>query len=254
MKRILLVVAVALFVALAGCGGDGGSTTPAGDAGPVAGGDGDAALVGDLESALREAGSFTAELTYSGTLPDGETSELRYAYYADLDGGRILIVTDTGEGTAFEQFTTQDGTYARFGSGDSAFYQAVARDRDVVAEAAGFGLVYDRGIGSGLQSAGTETYEGVSVTRYELTEVDRSLVNAGFAAAGAQGTEAVTVEDFEYVVLIDRDGLARLESWTYTGTQNGQSVSYSWEYTLSAVGETAVEDPEWLDEAVAAAG
>jgi hypothetical protein len=264
MKRVLLIVAVSLLVALAGCGGDGGSTPAAGDGGSTSAGDGgtgstdgsstDAALVGDLESTLRAAGSFTAELVYAGTLPDGQTTQLRYSYLADLEDGRFLIRSDAGEGTGFEQFTNADGTYARFGSGDSAFYQAVAQDRDVVAEAAAFGLVYDRGIGSGLRSIGTETFDGVDVTRYELTEVDRSIVNAGFASAGAQGTDEFTVEDFEYVVLVDGDGLARLESWTYAGTQSGQSVSYSWEYTLTGIGQTTVDDPDWLDEAVAAAG
>ena len=87
-----------------------------------------------------------------------------------------------------------------------------------------------------------------------LASTPKVAANAGFAAAGAQGADGFTVDDFEYVVLIDGNGLARLESWTYAGTQNGQSVSYSWEYTLTGVGETTVEDPDWLDEAVAAAG
>jgi len=100
---------------------------------------------------------------------------------------------------------------------------------------------------------GTETFDGVRVTRYELTEASSQLIQADSAVSG--GSTGVTdISDRHSVVLVDDDGVSRHESWSFTGrTAEGQQVSGEWEYSLTGVGSTVVDDPDWLAEAKAAA-
>ena len=263
---------------LAGCvGGGGGSPTaadaPGSEGGTSEGGGSDAADGGDggsgggddsaraddgldltdPEAALRDAGSFTATWRYAGTDERGQRGEIGFTYYADLDAGQTHIVYTTNggaEAAGWEVYSTDAATYTRFGSGENAFYQAVEEERDVVGEAVSHAGVYRYGDAEGMHYAGTETYDGVAVKRYELTDADSMWWAAGAAMQGADAE--VTVTDFEYVALIDEDGLARFESWSYAGeTEDGEAVSAEWTYTVSAVGSTTVEEPDWLAEAAA---
>ena len=55
-------------------------------------------------------------------------------------------------------------------------------------------------------------------------------------------------------MLVDADGLPRYESWSFEGeTDDGETITGEWEYTLTKVGSTTVDDPEWLAAAQAAA-
>ncbi|MFC7172548.1 hypothetical protein ACFQL0_02530 [Haloplanus litoreus] len=94
----------------------------------------------------------------------------------------------------------------------------------------------------------------MSVTRFELSEASSPLIRAGsVSTAGSSGVVEIT--DFRYVVLVDANGLSRYESWSFTGrTTEGETVSGEWEYTLTGVGSTTVEDPEWLAAAREAVG
>jgi len=59
--------------------------------------------------------------------------------------------------------------------------------------------------------------------------------------------ENVTVTDFEIATLVDNDGIARLTTWTLTGeSESGETVSIEWRYSLTDIGSTTVEDPDWL--------
>lgn len=86
----------------------------------------------------------------------------------------------------------------------------------------------------------------MTVTRYERTEASSQLLRAGSAAAGdASGPAGIT--DFRYVVLVDEDGLSRHEPWSFAGrSADGEAVSGEWEHSLTRVGSTTVDDPDWL--------
>jgi hypothetical protein len=276
----LPVVAVALLLVLAGCtgggGGDGGAApatdteAPAdpgsgGGSGGSSGADDDdrgadegALSLTDPEVALEEAGSFTSTWRYSGMDVDGVEGAVSYTYRADLDAERAYVsVTSEQDGETveggFATFTTDGVVYTRFGGGDESFYQARPQEsQDLVAESLARTAIYGTDI-EGLANRGAETYEGVRVTRYELTQTDSSL----WATAATAGTDPGDLDEFEvdYVVLVDGDGLVRYESWSFTGTTNdGQDVNGMWEYSLTAVGSTTVEDPDWLDDAKAQTG
>jgi hypothetical protein len=219
-----------------------------------AGDDATTPSLSDPERVLREAGSFTATWRYTSTDDAGTRGEMRYDYRVDLAGGRSHVVYTLGqEGEeapgAWETFTVDNRTYSRFGTGDEAFYQVAEGGVEVVADATGHAAAYETGDLSEMTARGTETFDGVTVHRYELTDVDEWFVGASLA--GMSGAAEVT--DFRYVVLVDGDGLSRYESWSFAGvTEEGESVSAEWEYSLTGVGTTAVDDPEWLADAEAA--
>jgi hypothetical protein len=269
----LLVLAIALVILSAGCLGGGGapgsadgadSSTSSGSGGAAAPEadasdpeDVDDLELTDAEAALRDAGSFTATWTYRGTDVEGTGGAVGYTYYADLDGDRahVLFSTSQGDGmeTGWEQFSTGDRLYMRYGTEAGAFYQVQDDDLDVVGDAISHAGVYAHGDVSDLSRVGTEQYDGVTVTRYELSEAQSMFWTAGAAVGDGSNTD-LDVTDFEYVVLIDDDGLSRYESWSYTGTtSDGRTVSGQWEYSLTDVGSTSFDDPEWLAEADAQA-
>jgi hypothetical protein len=106
-----------------------------------------------------------------------------------------------------------------------------------------------------LAFGGTETFDGVTVERYEPSRASPQLVQAGSAAGAGVGSGNVGVTDFQYVVLVDADGLPRFESWSFTGeTTDGQRSTGEWECSLTGVGSTTVADPDWLADAEAGSG
>jgi len=262
-RAITLVLVVAMLTA--GClGGGGGAVSDAmadadADAAGDSGADPDAngPDLTDPETVLRDAGSFTVSWRYTGVDEQGVRTEVRHDYYADLRAERSLSVTSSSrdgqpDGGSSEQFVADGTTYIRTGSADAATYGSYPGATDVVGTAVGLSQARAYGTNDDMANRGTETFDGVTVTRYELTEASSQLIQAGSAAtSGSAGVAEIT--DFHYVVLVDADGVSRYESWSFTGrTQDGEQVSGEWEYALTRVGSTTVDDPEWLAEARAA--
>jgi len=258
------VLTLQLVVAMltAGClggGADGGASasSPAGDAeSDGSGTDADGPELTDAEAVLHDAGSFTVSWRYVGVDASSARTEVRHDYYADLRAERSLSVTSSrrngqSDGGASEQFVADGTTYIRTGSATAPTYGSYPGTADVVDTAVG--LSQARAYNDEMANHGTETFDGVRVTRYELTEASSQLIQAGSAASG--GSTGVTeITDFHYVVLVDDDGVSRHESWSFTGrTAEDQQVSGEWEYSLTGVGSTVVADPDWLAEAKAAA-
>ena len=260
--RIRLLIVVSLVV-LAGCagGGDVGPAAEGGDAGSTGddgsgtdGADGDEFDLGDPERLLRDAGSFTVTWSYAGVDASGVETEFTREFYADLESersySRTVSATDgQADGGGFEQFVADGVTHTRFGSDDDAVVTSQEGSAEVLGTAIALSQARAYGADDGLVFAGTETFDGVTVDRYELSATDEALIRAGSVAAqGEPGTLEVT--EFGYVVLVDGDGLSRHQSWTFSGRMDdGTEVSGSWEFSLTAVGSTTVDDPDWLDEA-----
>lgn len=266
------VLLVAVLVVLAGCAGGGGATPDAGDADGESSGTGSGSEVGDGSSSgtnrestgdavdgtielsdperhLREAGSVTVTWSYAGLGANGVETEVTREFYADLEAGRSYTVTSAGDGESVEQFVADGVTYLRTGTGDTATHAAYEGSTDVIATAVSLSQARAYGTNDDMAFAGAETFDGVSVDRYELSAANEALILAGSAAA-AESADEMEVTSFEYVVLVDEDGLSRYESWSFTGrTGDGAEVRGSWEYSLTAVGSTAVDDPDWLADA-----
>lgn len=256
---------MAVLVVLAGCAGGGAVAQDAGesssgmgdesaaDAGSGssggASGDAEALELSDPERLLRDAGSFTATWSYEGVDASGGEQAVTREFYADLDGGRSYTVTSAGAGESVEQFVADGVTYTRTGAGDATVYSAYEGSTDVIATAVSLSQARAYGSNDGMTFTGAETFDGVPVNRYELSAANEALILAGSAAA-AESANEIEVTNFEYVVLVDEDGLSRSESWTFAGrTPDGAEVRGSWEYSLTAVGSTTVDDPDWLADA-----
>jgi hypothetical protein len=274
-----LVVTVALLLFSAGCLGGGGvpdaggadgasdgadADTQSGDADTNAG-DGQSGAddleLSDAEQALRDAGSFTATWTYRGVDERGVEAEVRYEFYVDTVGERSLTVLSSArdgqpDGGSMQQFVADGTTYVQSGPADAPTYFSSEQPMsDPLATAVGFSQARVYESDDDLSFAGTETFDGVPVDRYELSEVDSQLVQAGSAAGVATGSGEARITDFHYTVLVDADGIARYESWSFEGeTTDGEVISGQWEYSLTKVGSTTVDDPEWLAAAQAAPG
>ncbi|WP_276260202.1 DUF7537 family lipoprotein [Haloglomus litoreum] len=264
--RRAAVLVVAVLVLLAGCTDGSGPAAPGGGSGGGGGADGgdggggsdggdgtgtDGFAAADREQALREAGSFTATWRYSGTDYEGERGEMTVRHMVDLVGERSLTSWESSDGAeteGWQQFHADGVTYSRYGSGEETVYTSTAGDTDFVATSLAYGGLYDAADTDGLVARGQETFDGVPVTRYEFTE-GTSLAWMAAAAGGAGGTdpEALRELDWTYTVLVDGDGLARQETWGWSGTTNdGRAVSFQAEYSITGVGSTAVADPAWL--------
>jgi hypothetical protein len=266
----LLVVVLAVTAGCLGTGGDGGAedgtttdvpttdveTTP--DAGAGQGNSGadtaDGWVATDPENALRSAGSFTSTMRFSGTGQGAETGELTNRYSVDLENERFFGHVEAGDaaGTAsvIEWFSADGVTYTRIGSGEEVVYvRDTEENRFSMSEATldDTYFAYAAENDEWLTREGTETYDGVTVTRYEATGVEK------WAYFEAYAREDGEVTDFEYVVLVDDDGLVRYLSWHLAGVDNsgGESRPFSQtvEMELTDVGSTTVEDPAWLSEA-----
>ncbi|WP_152039995.1 DUF7537 family lipoprotein [Salinigranum salinum] len=274
-----LVLTIALLMVTAGCVGGGGGDAEADASGGTAGGsqsgdggDGgsdvgadsagnagsDDLELADTEAALREAGSFTVVWRYSGVDQSGSETDVSREFYADLESGRTLTVISSmqdgqSDSGTMQQFFADGVTHVRSGSEESPTYFSYEQEStDVVATAIAFSQARAYGSDENMAFEGTETFDGVSVQRYELTRADSQLIRAGSAAGVAAGSSNVEITDFRYVVLVDEDGLSRFESWSFSGeTTDGQTVRGEWEYSLTKVGSTTVDDPEWLAEAEA---
>jgi hypothetical protein len=260
-RGVTLVLVVMMLTA--GCLGGGspasevaGGSENTADGGSSSVEDADGPDLTDPEAALRDAGSFTVTWRYAGVDATGARSEVSHEYHADLRGERSLTVTSSSrdgqpEGVA-EQFVADGTTYVRTGTAETPSYVSYPGTADVVGTAIALSQARAYGANEDLTTRGTERFDGVAVTRYELSEADSQLIQAGSAAtSGAPGTAEIT--DFHYVVLVDEDGLSRYESWSFTGrTAEGQDISGEWEYTLTNVGSTSVDDPDWLADARAA--
>ena len=265
-------VLVVLTVVLAGCsgggltdGGDSGANsadTPGTDASATdgatvgtatAGGPptGESLSLTDADTRLREAGSFATEWSYTVTEADGTTSSLTQRYRVDLEENRSLQrFQTTGPDSSLDVDTfVADGTsYTRYGDGDQVQYVSSDQPASVFETATGRASGFTADLESDASFVGTETYDGVTVSRYEYDNTAEWQDYGG----SLFGSENVSVTEFTVAVLVDRDGVARLTMWTLSGeADDGTPVSAAWRYSVTDIGSTTVEDPDWLADAQA---
>ncbi|KAB1198501.1 MULTISPECIES: hypothetical protein [Haloferax] len=266
MRNQTLTVFVALVLVLAGCAGaptdsttatptDGSSGGSGGSGGGSDGsgggaGDADEFVVSDAEAALRDAGSFTSTWSLRIVDSEGQESTLTNAYYVDLDANRTsetFTITGDDEGASYERFIADGTSYTRFGDGTDVLYQVIPADGNQLdyALARGASFAYDD-----FEEAtfvGTETFDGVTVDRYEYTD---PMLWRQYGAGTFGSDQNVTITDFTLVALVDQNGIARSSGWELVGeTESGERVSAEWRFELTDLGSTDVPDPEWLDEA-----
>jgi len=252
-RTVLAGAATALAAGLAGCGsrgGDGsdGATTPDPEADWT---DGDALAIDALERAHVEAvtgaGSFTvrstAETSHAGEeRPDEwllpQTLESRF----DAETERQAItqtLTEADETT--EAYVTTDEAYIRQAVDGEVQYQRQGLDRsseDFRTAMEGEARTGVPGLADwNLAYAETTTREGETAYRYEAD-----------AYEGDRGVPA-EIESASATVLVSPAGLVYSIEQSFAGTHEGQEAEVDVTIEYLALGETSVEEPEWLDEA-----
>ena len=247
MKRnVSLTILVTITVLLAGCvGGTGDLDAEDGSDSLDGSGSGDVTLVDDRAAVLADAGGYTATWQMNFSSESEGLSVVSYTNEVDYEGERSnfeMLMTDSDEVTNdYESFYADGTLYTRIGDGEDGTYTRA--DSEFAPDDSLFSVQSYITSESNLEQfsvAGTETYDGVSVTRYERTE------QPNWIAPQEAGTE-FTWTEFNYVVLIDADGLVRYESWGGEGVDEaGVDHTMTFSYSLTDVGSTVVEDPDWL--------
>lgn len=284
--RILSVVLLAILVATAGCSGLLGDASTSGET-PAIDRSTDANTTSstndtatatpaatDLSSlapetirerhtaGLREAGSFNATRTVTIASNDSSnpfsTFSLTSDYSVDFERNRS-IERSSFFGTT-ETYTAANGTTYRKqalsedASPEDATYSVSDPDEDSlfgldpvnVTEAIGVdALVVGENVS--YEAVGTETVDGVTVTRYETSGVEQ-LSGENLLANGTVEGENTSVRNFTATLLVDGEGVVRLSDWhiEFVDTANGTSYELDMRHEISAVGEVSIEEPGWL--------
>ncbi len=274
--HLLSALLLALLVTTAGCSGLlGGATTPAGttdgpdatETSPTATHASVAAL--DLETlrerhtgGLREAGSFNATRTVTISSNDTSTPfssfSLTSEYAVDFERNRSIersslfgttVTYTAANGTTYrkQSFSAdappEQASYTVSAPGEGGFLsvdpvnvtEAIGADAFVVGE----NVTYE--------AVGTETREGVSVTRYEADGIE-SLTGDGLLGNGTIEGENASIERFTATLLVDGEGVVRHSEWhvEFVDTANATAYELGIRHDVSAVGEVSIAEPGWL--------
>jgi len=279
------VVVLAVLVGLAGCNGGGGTATPTptatpdpavensdgGDGGDMTAtatpdsmaaetptptptpsptptsepatdsGDNEAAFsTSDHAAGLREAGSYTAEYNFTGFGSEG-TSSISGTERVNVDTGqRYSSVMTSADGQAFtaEFYSPPDSeTVYRHIQGqtqetspEQAFFFNLSE-----AQESEDGPQFDQG---GYREDGTEETNLGTATRY--------VIDSAEDLPESTRDNYDSVESVELVVLVDQDtDVIASINYDITAVQDGQEQSQTFEYTVTNLGSTTVEEPEW---------
>jgi hypothetical protein len=253
--KLLLILVVGTLVVTAGCvegfdsvgldGDDGVDDTDGPDADDnAASGDRDGRLIENRTAALVAAGSYTAVWELESSTEGEVVGLMAYTTAVDYGSERSSFgMRQESEGEVHNDFETYhaDGTtYTRYGAGEEATYNV----NEAPFEPGNTVFSVESHVADGdleeFSVAGTETYDGVTVTRYERAE------RPAWLAVQSRTDEEFTWTQFDYVVLVDEQGLVRYESWGGEGV-DGEDVAHAVEfrYSLTDVGTTVLDEPEW---------
>jgi len=240
-------------VALAGCTSGGPDTTTPTET-PVDPGGSDELSVQAADDRLRAAGSFTTDWSYTVTDVDGTTTSVNDTYRVDLENDRSyerLSTAGPAAETTVETYVAGGTSYNRVGASGDAYYQTSDQPPNVFETATGRASGFYSDFEEDATFVGTETFDGDTVSRYEYSDADAwGSYNNALRSAAFSSSSNVTITEFEVAILVDGDGVGRLTTFTVSGeTDDGTQVSAEWRYSVTDIGSTTVDEPDWLDEA-----
>lgn len=251
---------VAMMMLVAGCGGlvgDDGDTEPEIDEEiPEDGAHPDSAVdettVDTHKEALEDAGSFEATQSVE-TAVDGEVSEqmsFETTFAIDMVNNQSLQSESSPEMT-IERYTEGDTTYQMLDRGgqtevDSAsapYGDEMGAIQPVNTENAMGGDLVSLD-NANYQETGTETIDGVEVTVYE-SDTD-AAADALQEQMDQDPNSNAEITGFTATVKIDSDGVIRYQEMVLSVTQNGEDIEQTVSHEVTAVGDTVVDEPEWV--------
>jgi hypothetical protein len=262
-RRVILVVAVAALAVLAGCtGGNGpGTATPANNSTatpadgqsiePVA--ELDASyLNNNTEAAVEDGGSYTSETAYylylNTTRGESESwaNSTQRVDFESGQGAREAAQTFLGDQpttTTQSVYTANGTTYQRLNNSLGVSYDLQTGDGGTVRPV---NLTSFQGNYTFLTSSfayeanGTETVDGTTTVRYSST----NLTDDSYFVS----SEDATVSDASSTLYVD-DGVVRRASISYNVTATTGSSATDLTISLTDIGSTTVQEPDWVDDA-----
>lgn len=230
MRRSLIAVLVTALVATAGCtgaidpgasgGGDGGAPADA-DFGPPAI---NQSTFENHASTIREAGSFTIDATLNS--PDSGTDlHGRVSYEAS----RAVLTTDAG-GRTRTVYATESKRFTKVsGNGDTQYQTREMQtqfDQLLLGSLVPTSATFER--------TGYDTVDGETVAVYEAVSLPDDFSNV---PSDADGSATLSLTE---------SGVIKRVEWSATGPDGAE---FSAEITVSDVGSTTVEEPDWVEKA-----
>ncbi|WP_135536199.1 DUF7537 family lipoprotein [Halostella pelagica] len=244
VRRILATLFVTVIVLTAGCSGVTGIFgNDDGDSGVEPYTESGDELTGEMlneshRDTLRSAGSYTAEVNISLTSDESSiTQDTRGK--VDLENDRQYVVQSAslfGNRTTY-RYMADNVTYEKVvPEGGETRYETTQN-----AETASASVNTDNIDAFEWEQRGTETHEGVGVTRYEATGV------ANYSALPTDASED-NISDLSATLLVTEDGVMYEYTVDYT-RESDSTQELSLRYATRDIGSTTVEEPDWLDEA-----
>ena len=206
----------------------------------------------DTVSMLQQAGSYSASWELRATQGTDQASVTKNSVMIDYTNERSFIRFEgesSGQSTGgMEAFHADGVTFRKVGDAEKPSFMAIDESFNPTLHSTIRPMITSASDLEGFDFTGTRTMDGVAVKRYVLTE------RAPWLMAQSQLSEGFQLTDMEYEVMIDGDGLVRYERWHVEGTEEGVDKTVTMEYSLTGVGFTTVEDPEWMEMAKAQTG
>lgn len=252
------VLLVCLLAVVAGCSGlPGGSEAATAYTGP------DEALNltqlhQDNADAIERAGSYTLVTNY--TIGNETTTSI-------VANGTLWVdvAADRGRSTQFTKFIGEQRT-ARYTDGNTTWQRSVqdpsgeaaVRYREAAAPYEGevqpidtdtTGNANEFSDAVAWERAEVYTEDGTSLTRYETSEVANQSALPTFGPA-----QNASVASIDGTLVVTADGVIREYELDFSieqddGDGGRRTVVYHLGYAISAVGDTVVEEPDWLSKA-----
>lgn len=263
-RKAILVVAVAALAILAGCtGGNGpGTATPANNS-TATPADGQSIepvaelnasyLNNNTEAAVEDGGSYTSETAYylyvnttRGESESWTNSTQRVDFESD-QGAREATQAFLGDQpttTTQNVYTANGTTYQRLNSSLGMSYDVQTGDGGTVrpVNLTSFQQNYTFLTSSfAYEANGTETVDGTTTVRYSST----NLTDDSYFVS----SEDATVSDASSTLYVDDDGVVRRASISYNVTATTGSSATDLTISLTDIGSTTVEEPDWIDDA-----
>lgn len=196
--------------------------------------------------ALNEAGSYTTQ--FSVAIDRGEQSqESEYQYKIGSDGDPAFSSVSQF-GTTISQYTSGDTTYIQQSSGEQKNYRIASAPYNGQIQPVNVSQAPVKEVLFPFEKvphnlAETKSYNGVEVGVYEMNE-DEGIEKLEEAVG-----ENATVESFSSTMYMDGAGIVRYQNLSYSISANNQSIESSLEMTVTNVGGTTVEEPDWVETA-----
>ena len=185
-----------------------------------------------------EGESTTVEIDFQLTIDgEGERAALEGKTIPSDDRGWMSVDLRDGAG---EYYTEDDTTYEK-ATVDGTTRYTTTDDVSAIPDQPRFGAddrIEDAIAAGNWTATGTADYDGTTLIRFEAVEIEVPVVDDPDATVGAHGQ-----------LLIDEYGVVHYAE-IYTEVEaDGETVEYGIEVTVSEIGTTTVEKPDWTERA-----